>query len=189
MVGKRVVGFPHEWAGFVRLRVLGCWRNLSPVCMVTAPEILRADHNALAWLSLSVGPRLTVLGFAWNDITGLAPAATSPPHEFAHAKLSLPDSDALRPFTERETLKLDHNAIRALLESLTRLTHLSRSNNQLDALPESGSTSTRTTARSRFCPACSGAARAWSRSTRAQTPNPDPAQLALPPPVQSRLQP
>jgi adenylate cyclase len=150
MVGNRVAAFPDECRALERLRALDCRRNhirdVGPVSGLPRLETLRADHNTLAELAFSIGPRLTLLEVPRNDITRLTPAPPDPLRAYAlktldlsYAKLSALAPDALAPFGALESLKLDHNALRALpdtLGALTHLTHLSCANNQLDALPD-----------------------------------------------------
>jgi adenylate cyclase len=150
MVGNRVSAFPDECCALVRLRALDCRRNnirdVAPVSGLPRLETFRADHNTLAELAFHIGPRLTLLEVPRNDITRLMPAPTPTPHVYAlktldlsHAKLSALAPDALAPFGALETLKLDHNALRALpdtIGALAHLTYLSCANNQLDALPD-----------------------------------------------------
>lgn len=152
IVGNRVSKFPDECSGLVSLRDLDCRRNnisdLSVVCMLPKLEILRADHNVIHALDLSLGPSLKTLDASHNDITQitLAPGPTGcNPYaltslDISHAKLSSLDEFALGQLSSLETLKLDHNSFRYIPESLGELSQLKRlscSDNALDALPSS----------------------------------------------------
>jgi adenylate cyclase len=151
MVGNQVSEFPRECSGLVSLQVLDCRRNLltdlSPVCQLPKLETLRADHNSIAELTLVLGPRLHILEVSWNDITRLAPPPADSPYSYSlthldlsHAKLSSLEESAFRSFTKLENLRLDHNALRTLPDSignLRRLMHLSCASNKLDLLPDS----------------------------------------------------
>lgn len=152
IVGNQVSKFPDECNGLVSLRDFDCRRNhisdLSVVCMLPKLEILRADHNAIQTLDLSLGPSLKTLDASHNDITKLTlvpgPIGCSPyaltSLDISHAKLSSLDEFALGQLTSLETLKLDHNSFRYIPESLGELSKLKRlscSDNALDALPSS----------------------------------------------------
>lgn len=152
IVGNQVSKFPEECSGLVSLRDLDCRRNhisdLSVVCMLPKLETLRADHNAIQALDLSMGPSLKILDASHNDITRLSlvpgPMGYSPytlvSLDISHAKLSSLDEFALGQLSSLEILKIDHNKFRYIPESLGDLSQLKRlscSDNALDALPSS----------------------------------------------------
>lgn len=149
MVGNQVSKFPPTCSAWTSLRNLDCRRNnisdLSPVSSLPKVNSILADHNVVHSLSLSFGPELHHLDASHNDITVLtAPHAsetllfTMTTLDISHAKLSSLDNLALSQLTSLEKLKVDHNSIRSLPDSvgeLSKLKHLSCSNNQLYALP------------------------------------------------------
>lgn len=153
IVGNQVQKFPDECKGLVSLRDLDCRRNnildLSVVCMLPKLEILRADHNTIYALDLSLGPSLKTLDASHNDITQITlvpgPVGTYSPYalmslDISYAKLSSLDEFALGQLSSLEILKLDHNSFRYIPESLGELSQLRRlscSDNALDALPSS----------------------------------------------------
>lgn len=151
MVGNEVSKLPHRFSSLLSLRLLDCRRNnildVSAACLLPRIENIMADHNALHGLELSFGPSLHSLDASQNDITQLTllPGPVGQPFalqtlDISHAKLSSLDDLALSHLITLHTLKIDHNSIRALPESvgdLVQLRHLSCSNNQLYALPAS----------------------------------------------------
>ncbi|KDR67476.1 hypothetical protein GALMADRAFT_258050 [Galerina marginata CBS 339.88] len=150
MVGNQITRFPDEAVALVNLRGLDCRRNqisdLSLICMLPNLETLSADHNTLHALDLSLGPRLNTLDASHNDITqiSLVPGPMGkPPYaltllDLSYAKLSSLDDLALGQLSSLRTLKLDHNSIRSIpdtLGDLKWLETLSCTDNKLDALP------------------------------------------------------
>lgn len=149
IVGNQVSEFPTTCSQLANLKMLDCRRNhitdLSTVTALPKVEQVFADHNALHALDLSFGPCLRQLDASHNDITQLTvlPGPIGQPYaltslDISHAKLSALDDRALAQLTALETLKIDHNSIRYIPDSLgnlTHLNHLSCSNNQLRALP------------------------------------------------------
>ena len=150
LAGNQVTKFPHEVAELVNLRELDCRRNhisdLALVCKLPQLNTLRADHNAIITLDLSLGARLTKLEVAHNDVTQVSlvpgPLGQSPyaltSLDLSYAKLSSLDNLALSQLFSMENLKLDHNSIRSIPDSLGELLHLetlSCTDNKLDALP------------------------------------------------------
>ncbi|KAL6303514.1 adenylate cyclase-like protein [Sparassis latifolia] len=149
IVGNQVSKFPIDVFNLVSLRMLDCRRNhiaeLSVVSMLPKVEQIFADHNAVHALDLSFGRSLEQLDASHNDITqlnlilgpmGQPFALTS--LDISHAKLSALDEVALAQLTSLRTLRVDHNSLRSIPDTLgvlTMLTHLSCSNNQLLALP------------------------------------------------------
>ncbi|KZT43551.1 PP2C-domain-containing protein [Sistotremastrum suecicum HHB10207 ss-3] len=150
IVGNQIARFPPECSRLLRLQELDCRRNLivdvSLICQLPSLEVLRADHNIVHSLDLSLGPSLKVLDVSHNDITRLALPAGLPgtlPYnlkslDISHAKLSSLDDFALGQLTSLNILKLDYNTFRSIpatLGLLTELQYFSCSNNSLDALP------------------------------------------------------
>ena len=150
LAGNQVAKFPNEVAELVNLRELDCRRNhisdLAVVCKLPQLSALRADHNAIITLDLSLGARLTKLEVAQNDVTQVSlvpgPLGQSPYAltllDLSYAKLSSLDNLALSQLFSLENLKLDHNSIRSIPDSLGELLHLetlSCTDNKLDALP------------------------------------------------------
>ena len=150
IVGNSVSKLPEQCANLVSLKVLDCRRNiisdLSVVYLLPRLETLRADHNAVHALDLCLGPCLMTLDASHNDITQL----TLPPGpagcnsyalkslDISHAKLSSLDDLALSQLSSLQSLKIDHNSIRFIPESLgelSQLSILSCSNNELGSLP------------------------------------------------------
>ncbi|KAG1743150.1 hypothetical protein EDD22DRAFT_1006250 [Suillus occidentalis] len=95
-------------------------------------QILYADHNSVHALHLSIGPSLSVLDASHNDITFLKFTPSSPPQilhtltllHVSHAKLSSLDAFNFSQLPALQTLKLDHNELRTLPDSLGELSHL-----------------------------------------------------------------
>jgi adenylate cyclase len=158
IVGNQVTHFPPECASLKSLKVLDCRRNnlsdLSVACMLERLETLRADHNSTHALDLSLGSHLTTLDASHNDITllRLLPPPVSHmsrsgfhPYELrsldiSHAKLSSLDNLDFSQLASLQTLRMDHNSIRFVPESLGELSQLnllSCSDNELAALPAS----------------------------------------------------
>ena len=149
IVGNQVSEFPATCSQLANLKMLDCRRNhitdLSTVTALPKVEQVFADHNAVHALDLSFGPCLRQLDASHNDITQLTvlPGPVGQPYaltslDISHAKLSALDERALAQLTALETLRIDHNSIRYIPDSLgnlTHLLHLSCSNNQLRALP------------------------------------------------------
>jgi adenylate cyclase len=151
IVGNQVTKFPDECANLVSLKVFDCRRNLisdlSVACMLPRLETLRADHNAVHALDLSLGHWLTTLDASHNDITQISLVPSEGLHPYAlrsldvsHAKLSCLDGHVLSQLTSLRSLKVDHNSIRYIPESLgdlSQLILLSCSDNELGSLPSS----------------------------------------------------
>ncbi|CAA7260812.1 unnamed protein product [Cyclocybe aegerita] len=150
LVGNQISKFPDDCSGLVSLRMLDCRRNqisdLSSVCMLPQLNSLSADHNMVHALDLSLGAHLTTLDASHNDITQLSlvpgPMGKLPyaltSLDLSYAKLSSLDDLALSQLSSLRTLKLDHNSIRSIPESLGELKWLetlSCTDNKLDALP------------------------------------------------------
>ncbi|KAH9829119.1 adenylate cyclase-like protein, partial [Rhodofomes roseus] len=149
IVGNQVSEFPATCSRLSNLKMLDCRRNhITDLAIMTAlPKVeqIFADHNSVHALDLSFGPCLRQLDASHNDITQLTvlPGPIGQPYaltslDISHAKLSALDERALAQLTALETLRIDHNSIRYIPDSLgnlTHLLHLSCSNNQLRALP------------------------------------------------------
>ncbi|KAI0948889.1 hypothetical protein AcW1_008634 [Taiwanofungus camphoratus] len=149
IVGNQVAEFPKNCNQLVSLCVLDCRRNhisdLSIVCSLPKVQQIFADHNSVHALDVSFGSSLRQLDASHNDITQLTlvPEPTGQPYaltalDISHAKLSALDERALAQLTALETLRIDHNSVRYIPDSLGELgmlVHLSCSNNQLRALP------------------------------------------------------
>ncbi|KZT04263.1 adenylate cyclase-like protein, partial [Laetiporus sulphureus 93-53] len=149
IIGNQVSEFPASCSELINLRMLDCRRNhiseISKVSMLPKVEQIFADHNAMHALDISFGPSVKQLDASHNDITqlALAPGPLDQPFaltslDISHAKLSALDERALAQLTALEVLRIDHNSIRYIpdsLGSLSQLIHLSCSNNQLRALP------------------------------------------------------
>ncbi|KAH9932643.1 uncharacterized protein B0H18DRAFT_1115865 [Fomitopsis serialis] len=149
IVGNQVSEFPPTCSRLANLKMLDCRRNhISDLAIMTGlPKVEQvfADHNSVHALDLSFGPYLRQLDASYNDITQLTvlPGPIGQPYaltslDISHAKLSALDERALAQLAALETLRIDHNSIRYIPDSLgnlTHLLHLSCSNNQLRALP------------------------------------------------------
>ncbi|KAF8965555.1 hypothetical protein BDZ97DRAFT_1918118 [Flammula alnicola] len=150
IVGNQVSKFPDQAAELVSLRVLDIRRNqisdLTLICMLPQIYSLSADHNSVHALDLALGPNMHTLIASHNDITqlSLVPGPMgNPPYALAeldlsYAKLSSLDDLALSHLSSLRKLKLDHNSIRLIPESLGGLTWLesfSCTDNKLDTLP------------------------------------------------------
>lgn len=150
LIGNQVVKLPEECRNLVNLQLLDCRRNnISDISIAyTLPklQILYADHNSVHALHLSIGPSLSVLDASHNDITFLKFAPSSPPQishtltllDVSYAKLSSLDTFDFSQLPALQTLKLDHNELRTLpdtLGDLSHLIHLSCCDNKLVSLP------------------------------------------------------
>ncbi|KAG1739309.1 hypothetical protein EDB19DRAFT_1711525 [Suillus lakei] len=150
LIGNQVVKLPEECKNLVNLQSLDCRRNnISDISIAyTLPklQILYADHNSVHALHLSIGPSLSVLDASHNDITFLKFAPSSPPQishtltllDVSYAKLSSLDAFDFSQLPALQTLKLDHNELRTLPDSLgelSHLMHLSCCDNKLVSLP------------------------------------------------------
>ena len=150
MVGNRVSRVPENCSHLSNLRILDCRRNnmvdLTAICLLPRLETLHADHNSVHTLELSLGPSVTEVDASHNDITQLTlvPGPIGQPYalcalDVSYAKLSTLDNFALSNLTSLRYLRLDHNRIRYIPDSigdLHSLISLSCSNNQLLTLPE-----------------------------------------------------
>ncbi|KAH8107641.1 hypothetical protein BXZ70DRAFT_911846 [Cristinia sonorae] len=149
LVGNQVSKFPTGCSSMESLREVDCRRNmisdLSVMCMLPKVESIMSDHNSMLALDLSFGPSLSSLDASHNDITQLtvAPGPVGQPYaltclDISYTKLSSLDEVALAHLSSLLTLRVCHNAIRSLPDSLGELTQLrvlSVSNNQLYTLP------------------------------------------------------
>ncbi|KAJ7162787.1 adenylate cyclase [Mycena crocata] len=152
IVGNQISTLPEEFSDLLHLREFDCRRNqitdLGVACGLPEMESLSADHNSLHNLSLSIGPSLLTLDVSHNDITelSLGRGSLSPRPlsltalDISNAKLSILDEAALSHLILLKSLKLDHNLLRTLPESLGDLRWLetlSCSDNFLSDLPQS----------------------------------------------------
>lgn len=150
IIGNQVSRFPEQMSNLVYLRTLDVRRNniydLSIPCHLPRIQHLSADHNVVRALDLALGPRMSTLIVSHNDITqlSLAPGPMgSPPYalrtlDLSYAKLSSIDDLALGQLSALRVLRLDHNSIRTIPESLGSLNWLevlSCTDNELDSLP------------------------------------------------------
>ncbi|KAJ7723487.1 adenylate cyclase [Mycena maculata] len=153
IVGNQLSALPDELRKLVRLRQLDCRRNqivdLTVACGLPELATLTADHNSLHSHALSLGASLTMLDVSHNDITELSicrgagmcngPFALTS-LDISHAKLSILDDDTLSQLLSLRTLKLNHNTVHTLPESLGDLKWLetlSCADNALEKLPQS----------------------------------------------------
>ncbi|KAG1871333.1 hypothetical protein DFJ58DRAFT_904002 [Suillus subalutaceus] len=158
LIGNQVVRLPEECRNLVNLQLLDCRRNnicdISIAYALPKLQTLYADHNSVHALHLSIGPSLSVLDASHNDITFLKFAPSSPPQtsltltqlDVSYAKLSSLDAFDFSQLPALHTLKLDHNELRTLPDSLgelsisytfPRLETLDAHNNSLTELPVS----------------------------------------------------
>ncbi|KAG1844143.1 hypothetical protein F4604DRAFT_1980468 [Suillus subluteus] len=150
LIGNQLVRLPEECRNLVNLQLLDCRRNnISDISIAYAlPKLqtLYADHNSVHALHLSIGPSLSVLDASHNDITFLKFAPSSPPQishtltllDVSYAKLSSLDAFDFSQLPALHTLKLDHNELCMLPDSLgelSHLIHLSCCDNKLVSLP------------------------------------------------------
>jgi adenylate cyclase len=150
LIGNQVVKLPEECRNLVNLQLLDCRRNnISDISIAYAlPKLqtLNANHNSVHALHLSIGPNLSVLDASHNDITFLKFAPGSPLQtshtltllDVSYAKLSSLDAFDFSQLPALQTLKLDHNELRTLPDSLgelSHLIHLSCCDNKLVSLP------------------------------------------------------
>lgn len=150
LIGNQVAKLPEECRNLINLQLLDCRRNnISDISIAyTLPklQILYADHNSVHALHLSIGPNLSVLDASHNDITFLKFTPSSPPQishtltllDVSYAKLSSLDAFDFSQLPALQTLKLDHNELRTLPDSLgelSHLIHLSCCDNKLVSLP------------------------------------------------------
>lgn len=150
LIGNQVAKLPEECRNLVNLQLLDCRRNnISDISIAyTLPKLhtLYADHNFVHALHLSIGPSLSVLDASHNDITFLKFAPSSPSQishtltllDVSYAKLSSLDAFDFSQLPALQTLKLDHNELHTLPDSLgelSHLIHLSCCNNKLVSLP------------------------------------------------------
>lgn len=150
ITGNRIPRLPPSLAELKRLVTLDCERNqivdISVACELPSLTLLRAAHNCISSLKLSLGPRLKTLDVSHNDITHISfqPSLHSPRDltelNISHAKLSSIDDTTLGSLISLQTLYINHNTFTSLPESLCELRHLTHlicSDNKLTALPES----------------------------------------------------
>ncbi|EAU90953.2 adenylate cyclase [Coprinopsis cinerea okayama7 len=152
LVGNQISKFPDQARELHNLSMLDCRRNsvsdLTIVLMLPKIQQVYADHNAISSLDLSIGPNMKGLDVSHNDITQLSlipgPVGRSPYSltslDLSYTKLSSLDDLALGTLTSLKTLKLDHNTIRSIPDTLGELSWLETltvSDNRLDSLPDS----------------------------------------------------
>lgn len=150
IVGNRVSRFPETAQKLVNLRYLDCRRNtisdVSVVCTLPSLESLSMDHNAVHASELALGPKLQKLDAAHNEFTKLSFAAGDSITyavtvlDISNARLSLIDDLALTQLPLLQSLKLDHNKLHNIPETLGDLQFLetlSCTGNALRALPTS----------------------------------------------------
>ncbi|KAJ6550473.1 hypothetical protein DFH09DRAFT_1086733 [Mycena vulgaris] len=152
IVGSQISALPEEFGSLALLQELDCRRNgiadLAVACGLPELTSLRADHNNLHTLVLSLGPRLKGLDVSHNDITELVigpRVSTTPPFaltclDISNAKLSVLDDYTLAQLLSLRHLKLDRNSFRTLPESLGDLMWLetlSCADNAVSELPDS----------------------------------------------------
>lgn len=150
IIGNQIGKFPDEVANLVNLEILDVRRNnisdLSLVCRLPKIQSLSADHNSVRALDLSLGPYMKTLIASHNDITQLSlapgPLGTLPyaltSLDISYAKLSSIDDLALGQLSSLRILKLDHNSIRSIPDSLGDLGLLEAllcADNKLDCIP------------------------------------------------------
>ena len=146
IVGNQVSRFPPGSTNLHSLKELDCRRNnvsdISLICTLPKVKEIKANHNSLLALELSFGPSLIHLDVSHNDITQLTVGHDqfcSLKHlDIGYAKLSSIDDSALSHLRSLEMLRVCHNSIKSLPDSLgelRQLRELSCSNNQLYALP------------------------------------------------------
>lgn len=147
VVGNMLTSFIPEFSKLVNLEVLECGRNM--ITDMTLPTTLprlrdfHAHHNAVHVLDIAIGPCLRDLKAQHNQITRLRVLETPHPIilmqlDLRHTKLSSIDEDVIIQLTSLTQLRLDHNHIGTLPNSLCKLIylqHLSCSNNELKELP------------------------------------------------------
>ena len=118
--------------------------DLSAICTIPKIRVLSTDYNTIRGLDLSIGPHLANLVASHNDFTQLlvAPGPIGKPlymltlHNVPMQKSTL-DDFALRKLSSLCTLRLNHNSIRSIPDSigdLKRLKILSCTDNKLIAL-------------------------------------------------------
>ncbi|KAJ6571372.1 hypothetical protein B0H19DRAFT_1129846 [Mycena capillaripes] len=153
IAGNHISALPMEFSSLTRLRELDCRRNqiadLAVACLLPALEILKADHNNLHTLAITLGPSLKALHVSHNDITELQlPIGHSPSTvhfaltclDLSNSKLSVLDDGTVAQLLSLRSLKLDRNSFHTLPDSLGELKWLetlSCADNALNELPES----------------------------------------------------
>ncbi|KAF8583086.1 hypothetical protein K439DRAFT_1390922 [Ramaria rubella] len=150
LFGNKMRTFPEEITGLVSLTELDCRRNsladISVISRVSSLQILRADHNCIRTLDLSLGPGIKELEISNNDVTALnirSSSITMRPLfltylDISHSNLISLDDFAIGTLKSLSTLKMDHNQLKNIPEAicnLSGLVHLSCSNNFLETLP------------------------------------------------------
>ncbi|KAF5328610.1 hypothetical protein D9619_011577 [Psilocybe cf. subviscida] len=150
IVGNRISHFPNDISRLTNLGYLDCRRNqisnLSPVCMLAKLRHLSADHNMVHNLNLSLGPHFATLIASHNDITQIT--LVQGPHgnlpfslsalDLSYARISVLDDSIIGQLSVLRTLRLDHNTLCSIPDSigdLKWLETLSCAFNKLDTLP------------------------------------------------------
>ncbi|THV02992.1 hypothetical protein K435DRAFT_716145 [Dendrothele bispora CBS 962.96] len=152
IIGNLVQRFPDECSNLINLRRVDCSRNAitdaTVIIMLPKLEKLRADRNNLHALPLCLGPKLSTIDAPHNDITqiSLVPGLIGPGSfslsllDISHAKLSSLDDAAIAELSSLRILRVDHNELKVLPESIGKLEELetlSCSYNNLEDLPSS----------------------------------------------------
>ncbi|KAF8954172.1 hypothetical protein BDZ97DRAFT_1766538 [Flammula alnicola] len=139
IVGNQVSEFPDQAAELVNLRVLDTKRkqisDLTLICMLPQIYSLSADHDWVHALDLVLGPDMHTLVASRSDIIQLSLVSgpmSNPPYSLSeldlfYVKLSFLDNLVFIQLFSLRNLKLDHNSIRSIPDSLGDLKWLATS--------------------------------------------------------------
>lgn len=148
LLSNNITTLPGTMNQLKRLRELDCRRNFiidfSPVDTLPNLQTVRAQHNMSKALEMRTG-NLAILNLSHNAVTRFSVSAGTTPSNLTHLDLSYARLETIPEelyslCTSLQLLVLSDNKIRALSESIGKLSKLSRvsvNNNALQSLPRS----------------------------------------------------
>ncbi|KAJ3561557.1 hypothetical protein NP233_g10120 [Leucocoprinus birnbaumii] len=150
-LGNTVPKIPDSFYNLRRLEYVDCRRNqlvdLTIVMNLPRLKHLYADHNAIHLLDLSMGGNITTVDVSHNEITqvvvSLPPFGSTSRYltslDLSHASLTTLDANVLDKLITLKTLKLQHNSLSYIPDTLGELVELEElylAENRLIILPD-----------------------------------------------------
>lgn len=150
-LGNSISKIPNSFFKLRYLEYVDCRRNqigdLGIVMNLPRLETLHADHNAIHLLDLSMGEKLVKVDVSHNEITqvmiSLPPFGSTSRYltilDLSNASLTTLDGGVLDKLTTLTTLKIQHNSLSYLPDTIQDLVHLETLicyENRLQKLPD-----------------------------------------------------